>query len=61
MTDGTVAGMVTGKQLQDELARKKEADRKRLAALDSSVTGRFAKTVTARHRLHVIWNCWTAT
>jgi hypothetical protein len=45
MLDGTMAGMVTGSQLQEELARKKETDRKRIAALDSSVTGRYAKTV----------------
>lgn len=47
MLDGTAAGMVTGKQLQEELVRKKEADRKRLAALDASVTGRYAKTVSS--------------
>lgn len=50
MTDGTIAGMVTGRQLQEELARKKEADRKRLAGLDSSVTGRFAKTARTWHQ-----------
>lgn len=49
MLDGTAAGMVTGKQLQEELARKQEADRKRLASLDSSVTGRYAKTVSCRN------------
>lgn len=45
MTDGTVSGMVSGKQLAVELAAKKEADRKRMAALDASVTGRNAQTV----------------
>lgn len=50
MMDGTASGMVTGKQLQEELARKKDADRKRLASLDASVTGRYAKTVSRTHR-----------
>jgi hypothetical protein len=40
-----MAGMVTGSQLTEELARKRESDRRRIAALDSSVTGRYAKTV----------------
>ena len=45
MTDGTRSGMVTGRELQEELARKREADRKRMSAMDASVTGRFAQTV----------------
>ena len=60
MLDGTMAGMVTGSQLTEELARKREADRKRIAALDSSVTGRYAKTVgSCAAMLSLLRNCCT--
>lgn len=45
MSDGTVAGMVSGRELMQEMAAKRERERERFAALEADVTGRGAQTV----------------
>ncbi|PSC69704.1 BUD13-like protein [Micractinium conductrix] len=45
MSDGTVAGMVSGKEVMEEMKRKRERERQRFAELDADVTGRGAQTV----------------
>ena len=45
MSDGTTSGMVSGREIQQEMARKREAEARRFAALGAEVTGRHAKTV----------------
>ena len=45
MSDGTMAGMVSGREIQAEMARKKEAEARRFATLGAEVTGHGAETV----------------
>lgn len=45
MSDGTVAGMVSGRELAAEMQRKRERERQRFAELEADVTGRGAQTV----------------
>jgi len=45
MSDGTAAGMISGKDLKTELDKKKQHDMKRFKEMDSSVSGRNADTV----------------
>lgn len=45
MTDGTLAGLRTGKDLQSEIEAKRAEDARKFAALDETVTGRGAGTV----------------
>jgi len=45
MSDGTTAGMVSGRAIQEEMARKREAEAKRFQKLGADVTGRGAETV----------------
>lgn len=45
MSDGTLAGMVTGKELMKEMAEKRRKDIEEFEKLGDSVTGRNAKTV----------------
>jgi pre-mRNA-splicing factor CWC26 len=45
MSDGTTAGMVSGRSIQEEMARKREAEAKRFSKLGADVTGRGAETV----------------
>ena len=45
MSDGSLAGMVTGQELMKEMSEKRERDIEKFRNLDDSVTGRQAKTV----------------
>ena len=45
MSDGTTAGMVSGRDIQAEMARKKATEARRFATLEADVTGRGAVTV----------------
>ena len=45
MSDGSLAGMVTGQELMKEMAEKRQRDMEKFRKLDDSVTGREAKTV----------------
>ena len=45
MSDGTLAGMVTGQELMKEMAEKRRRDIEKFEKLGDSVTGRHAKTV----------------
>eukprot|EP00887_Chlorella_sp_A99_P006274 scaffold3.g6274.t1 len=45
MTDGTAAGMMSGRELQEEMARKRAAEAARFAQLGAEATGRGAQTV----------------
>lgn len=45
MTDGTLAGLRTGKDLQREIEAKRAQDARKFSALDAAVTGRGAGTV----------------
>jgi pre-mRNA-splicing factor CWC26 len=45
MSDGTTAGMVSGRDLAAEMAVKRERERERFARLDAETTGRGAQTV----------------
>lgn len=45
MSDGTVAGMVSGRELAAEMAAKRERERQRFADLGEGVTGQGAQTV----------------
>ena len=45
MSDGSLAGMVTGQELMKEMAEKRQRDMEKFRKLDDSVTGRDAKTV----------------
>lgn len=45
MSDGTLAGMVSGRELMAEMAAKRERERQRFADLEADVTGRGAQTV----------------
>ncbi len=45
MSDGTVAGMVSGREIQAEMALKREAEARRFAEMGADVTGRGAATV----------------
>ena len=45
MSDGATAGMVSGRAIQEEMARKREVEAKRFSKLGADVTGRGAETV----------------
>eukprot|EP00898_Chlorokybus_atmophyticus_P006542 jgi/Chlat1/688/Chrsp104S01166 len=45
MTDGTLAGLRTGRELRDEIEQKKIEDARRFAAMDTTKSGRGAETV----------------
>lgn len=45
MSDGALAGMVSGRELMEEMARKREAERRRFEKLDPTLTGQAAATV----------------
>jgi len=45
MSDGTAAGMVSGRAIQEEMAKKREAETRRFQKLGADVTGRGAETV----------------
>eukprot|EP00884_Botryococcus_braunii_P001158 jgi/Botrbrau1/11042/Bobra.92_2s0013.2 len=45
MSDGTIAGMVSGRAVVEEMERKRAAERERFEKLDASVSGKGAATV----------------
>ena len=45
MSDGSLAGMISGKELMKEMEEKRRREREKFASLDDHVTGRHAETV----------------